>query len=556
MNEKHILAALTYLDSGYIDAAQKKLGYLTKETKKKPSLLKRNLAAAIALVLMGVLFFQTPMGAAAVEIVQEKIAQLIEVLFPPKEIAVTPEGMTDMIQHEAHGREPSVESPGFVIYIDEERYAMTEEEDAWFIRPKEYDPAWPVCEIEIREVPGQNYETAATEVRNGMLDAWESVSGIYRPLEPACMIFNVNNGSAWESACEDHYFYENADQGTYHIVSRYFVGIAEGHGVRLTAMVNSFTLIAPQDASQYSTPEDAVRSAMAREAAYAQELVDELLEKLQTDATMTQAEMNSNAQRRYELWDEVLNKIWDSLERTMDRDAFRVLKEEQRQWIDRKEAKMDDAAAQVQGGSLTATVYYGTGAEITERRVYELLEYLTGERTVEDAPRATAPSKLIPGQSTSDDVSLYYQAKFPDKNIYCTFRDLDGNNYGDMAVYYDGAYRALYLMEEDYILEKEILFAEGFRLYRNAQEDNSNIIGTEETTETGSVNTYYDVVDGQLILLDAIKFESGANTGQNAWYTIGDSDWAPTSKDTYGEILFRYEVQTDSLNPIEEYYLR
>ena len=161
---------------------------------------------------------------------------------------------------------------------------------------------------------------------------------------------------------------------------------------------------------------------------------------------------------------------------------------------------------------------------------------------------------LIPGQSTSDDVSAYYQAKFPEKSIYCTFRDLDGNNYGDLAVYYDGSYRALYLMGEDYILQKEFLFDEGFRLYWDTETDEANILGTEEMTDTGSANFYYDIMDGQLILLDAIKFDNGS--GINQWFTIGDGDWAPCSKDLYGEILFRYKVQTDNLVPVEEYYLQ
>lgn len=556
MTEFQILSAMTHINSVYIDAAQKQLGYLPQGKAKQKSrrAFRSPLAAAIAVVLLTFLFFQTPMGVKAAEIVQQKIAQLIEVLFPAKEIVVSPEGMTDVVSHAAHGKEPTAAEPGFAIYIDEERYTVTEEAGVWTVRPKDYDPAWPVCELVIREIPGKDYETAAQEVRESMLDSWNYVSGIYRPLDPPRMIFNANNGDAWESPMEDHYFYENGDTGTYHIVCRYFVGIAEGHGTRLAAMRDTFTLIAPQDASQYENEADAIKKAMAQEAAYAQDLVDELLETLKTDATMTQADMNINSQRRYELWDEVLNKIWDSLERTMDKDAFKVLKQEQLLWIDRKEAKMDDAAAQYAGGSLSAGAYYGTGAEITERRVHELLEYLTGERTVENVPELTAPTELIPGQSTSDDVSAYYQAKFPEKSIYCTFRDLDGNNYGDLAVYYDGSYRALYLMGEDYILQKEFLFDEGFRLYWDTETDEANILGTEEMTDTGSANFYYDLMDGQLILLDAIKFDNGS--GINQWFTIGDGDWALCSKDLYGEILFRYKVQTDNLVPIEEYYLQ
>lgn len=563
MTEFRILQGLNSIDSAYIASAQEKLGYLPEAAKKKRPSRKWRMAAAIALVLMGILFFRTPIGVAAAEIVQEKVAQLIAVLFPDRDVMVTPEGITDMVPHAAHGKEPTPNEAGFVIYIDEERYSMTEDGESFFVRPIDYDPAWPTCEIEIRAIPDKNWETAAEEIRSTMLERWKTVSGIYRSQEPPCMIFNANNGDAWESTCEDHYFYENGNQGTYHIVSRYFVGIAEGHGTRLGAMVNTFSLIAPQDASQYETPEDAVKGAMAREAAYAQSLVDELVETLQTDATMTQADMNHNAQRRYELWDDVLNKIWDSLERTLDRDSFRLLKQEQLQWIDQKGAKMDSAAAEFAGGSLAASAYYGAGAQITERRVYALLEYLTGERTVETGPKPTAPEQLLPGQATCDDISLYYQNQFPDRNVYATYRDFDGNNAGDLAVWYDGTYRALYLMDEKGLLQNEYLFAEGFRLYEYSPGNGDggeilpNILGTDEATENGDIKTYYEVSHGVLVLREAIRFDSGANTGgYNEWYTIGDSDWVPISKDTYGEILFRYSVQADNLQPIEDYYHR
>ena len=44
----------------------------------------RQLAAVIALILMLAIFLNTAPGAAAVEYVKEKVASLIETLFPPK----------------------------------------------------------------------------------------------------------------------------------------------------------------------------------------------------------------------------------------------------------------------------------------------------------------------------------------------------------------------------------------------------------------------------------------------------------------------------------------
>ena len=75
------------------------------------------IAAMIALVLAGILFLQTPMGVAAVEIVKESVSRLIETLFPPKDIIVMPEGTPEVIHHEAQGRDPEEDTPGFAMYV-------------------------------------------------------------------------------------------------------------------------------------------------------------------------------------------------------------------------------------------------------------------------------------------------------------------------------------------------------------------------------------------------------------------------------------------------------
>lgn len=552
MKAMELLDAVGSVRDDYILEAEQ-MRSKTKTEKKKPrTALWRNLAAVITLVLILAWFLQTPVGAAAVEKVQQAVSQLIEVLFPPKDILVTPEGGSEIISHEAHGKEPGVSTPGFVIYVDEERYAMTEENGAWYIRPREYDETWPVCEIEIRELPGRDYEEAAEQVREEMLPNWKTVSGIYRPVESP-LIFNAVDGDAWESKCEDHYFYENGNSGAYHITCRYFVGILEGHGTRMAAMAQSFQLIAPQDTSQYETPEEAVQRAMEQEAAYAQGLVEELVEQLRTDGNMTQADMNINSQRQYELWDEVLNKIWDSLQRTMDRDAFRVLQQEQREWIDLRDARAEEAAKEVEGGSLYPTVYYSAAAKATEERVYELLEYLTGERKVENVPKVTAPETLAAGSSTIEDIPLYYREKFPEKNLYCTYRDFDGDGWGDLAVYYDGAYRALYVMEDN-IIQAEYLFEEGFLLYECVDEDVYNVILTEEDTDRREIHRFYSLIDGELFLREGLKYDG--TSGLNKWYIEGDTGWQEISKDLYGQLRFRYDRQADNLVPLEEYYLR
>ena len=60
----------------------------------------------------------------------------------------------------------------------------------------------------------------------------------------------------------------------------------------------------------------------------------------------------------------------------LSEDEFKVLLEEQREWIIDKEAAVKETGKEVEGGSLYALVVNMKAAEITEERVYELYEIL------------------------------------------------------------------------------------------------------------------------------------------------------------------------------------
>ena len=92
--------------------------------------------------------------------------------------------------------------------------------------------------------------------------------------------------------------------------------------------------------------------------------------------TLTQADMNVKAMELYETWDAALNTLWSELKERLSEDEFNVLLEEQRVWIADKEAAVQEAGKEVEGGSLYALVVNMKAAEITEARVYELYEML------------------------------------------------------------------------------------------------------------------------------------------------------------------------------------
>lgn len=186
----------------------------------------------------------------------EDIQIVINNIFSPKDIVVTPEGMTEEVEHVAQVKEPEGEIPGFAIYFDTERYYMVEENEKLYIRPiGAEENSKLICEMEIEEIPDVSWEDAAQTVRNQMCEEqeagkWDSISDISHDKDKKRLHFYVSEGTDWDSAQEEHYFYQMDAQGTYHIVLRYFLEATEGNGTRFHAMLDTFTLVTTQDTSQ------------------------------------------------------------------------------------------------------------------------------------------------------------------------------------------------------------------------------------------------------------------------------------------------------------------
>lgn len=209
----------------------------------------RWMAAAIALI-MAMTFFHTAPGAAALEIVKEAAAGLIETLFPPRDIPSNVEGGSEIIHQQAGGQEPQVQedgtasTPGFAIYYDTERYTMSEENGVTYIRYN-IENDLPPCEMVIRHIPDSSPADAAEAVRTEMAEAWSNVSEVHSLEGRDGLVFAFSEGASMDSACGDIYFISDGQGGTFQITARYFLEAAEGHGVRFGQMVQSFEVLEP-----------------------------------------------------------------------------------------------------------------------------------------------------------------------------------------------------------------------------------------------------------------------------------------------------------------------
>ena len=419
------------------------------------------IAAMIALALAGILFLQTPMGVAAVEIVKESVSKLIEALFPPKDIIVMPEGTPEVVHHEAQGRDPEEASPGFVMYVDTESYVMTEENGTYYVRqiPIEYDreeirkqqaalleglspeeqeaaidariqelkefhASLPPNEIEIREVPGKEFSAYAEEIRNQMSTDWEIAEELIWVDRPLAFTFSASGGTAWDSPCEVHYFVDNGEQRAFHIIARYRLEAAEGHGMRFTSMIQTFEVITNEETDQYVGGTDDVLKAMQQEVNSAIEMDEGILLAAQQD-TNTAADLDAYAMERYEVWCSTLNKLWPALEQSLDAETMQDLLDSQLEWSAYKDTEQNKATAQEQ----SQREYWNTGADMTKERAYFLLNVLEGTAPV--LPRDSS-IQLSPEVMISQFMKAYYSG---DKDAVKQF--LSDSHRGNVDVYTD-----------------------------------------------------------------------------------------------------------------------
>lgn len=92
--------------------------------------------------------------------------------------------------------------------------------------------------------------------------------------------------------------------------------------------------------------------------------------------SLTQMELNEKTKELYDLWDSVLNNVWNVLKRIQDEEAMSALIVEEREWIALKEQSVAEAGAEYEGGTMQSMIMNEKAAEMTKARVYELMELL------------------------------------------------------------------------------------------------------------------------------------------------------------------------------------
>ena len=227
MTNLDLLSILGGVKNQYILDAQ---AMRTGRKKRKTFPYVRQIAAILVLLLLLSAFFRTAPGAAALKYVKQQVENLIETLFPPKEMSIYLEGFEVEGSYAADGVEPELNEdaakPGFAIYYDVDYYTMEKEGDVTYIRSynsrkkildyygnslaqlpeeereaeierlmnEEPDPRYPPCEIEIvhLELP---FDQAAAKDQEELDGQWEVQQTVFEDK----VMLNMRNGWQWDS---------------------------------------------------------------------------------------------------------------------------------------------------------------------------------------------------------------------------------------------------------------------------------------------------------------------------------------------------------------------
>lgn len=100
----------------------------------------------------------------------------------------------------------------------------------------------------------------------------------------------------------------------------------------------------------------------------------EIEEKLENG--LSQKDMNLCSFELYTIWDDEINDLWAVLKENLNEEEMDSLLAEQLDWINYKESEMELAGAEYEGGTMAPMEKNCVGAELTKKRVFELVEKL------------------------------------------------------------------------------------------------------------------------------------------------------------------------------------
>ncbi|GAA0361972.1 hypothetical protein [Bacillus horti] len=227
------------IEHDYKEQQEKGSGVSRMSTYKKKRKSKGMFAvASVAVVLVVALVtFNTETGEAF-------ISQIRQMFEPEKQIVEEIEGMEEETDTQLHENEtPEERASDYVIYVDEERYAVSKNGDIQRIEAK-IDGDYPDVYMEISQEVDRKPEDIVEELRQKLSPDYDRVSEV-TPVEEPVHGFRISAhaGQEWNSEVIVYYVFSNELGGSFVAKQVYFFEASEGHGVRMDNMLKHFEIV-------------------------------------------------------------------------------------------------------------------------------------------------------------------------------------------------------------------------------------------------------------------------------------------------------------------------
>ena len=139
----------------------------------------------------------------------------------------------------------SAEAVDFLIYVNEEQYAIREEKGLYSIRSTNPLPEdFPECGLDIFHLSAVSPEEARNTAAEALADRYETVSlDDESAVLPKIPYLRASAGEDWNSEQAELWFVDDGQGGTFVLTARYFLEAEEGLGTQFRDMVSSFRVV-------------------------------------------------------------------------------------------------------------------------------------------------------------------------------------------------------------------------------------------------------------------------------------------------------------------------
>ncbi len=136
-------------------------------------------------------------------------------------------------------------------------------------------------------------------------------------------------------------------------------------------------IVTPQPTAPQKTQEPVVSESLIKKTAFQKRAEEiELYAEENLATAMSQYDINNESAIVFEKWDTLLNDVYQYLKDTLPYNEFENLEADEVEWIIEKEAAIEAAAVEWEGGSGEAMVRNLTAIQYTEDRCYYLISLI------------------------------------------------------------------------------------------------------------------------------------------------------------------------------------